>query len=602
MYYQTKLKSVTAGGAIDVNGRRLSFVGNNPAQAGDTVWTDGRVIFGHIPIRGSVLNPPSESGIPIIANDINNDASNTHGYFNDKGTFKKYKIADDSWIVNNQKTFKHGGDAVIDAEITINNNAENSLRTAVFDRTNNEAIINENGAPIKKISLDKETERLINIKLKYDGDFELLKYTATHKLIAHEFPISNTANASVAMFDYGKPQFLEEKDFPFMDEQTGGDPYLNKALMALWEYCLFGSYNSETGEYSYSNRIDYVGIYAISFPNGSMAPVPITYLDPEINCNYVKVTSDAEQTFRNYKKVETSGYYSDKVDERDDLYNAIEHMKEVFEQYDAAGEYMHVTIQGTTEVVIGDSLIFPDTEGNFVARVVLSEDGTTIISASAKDLRNRDGSRRAPAIVMSYAVKKLLLYNTKDDTVQGRGYFFFEYTNSAGKYKWINALDPDKTTYRFLFSGGEMGDTNYGDGAVFLTRSGKYEASYEGDTHAGSVTETTTGDDDYDFPVQDDYYVNYEFQDSECQMTGIFDKEGNKICGRLPDQVDNLGNKIPAEAYNLSIAPINKNVYLVGVHEGKLYKLKDGELEEVGHDLKNFRLRKLKKISKAKKF
>ena len=66
MYYQTKIKSLIAGGAIDTSGKRLQFIGNNPAQVGDMVWTDGRVIFGHTPIRGTPLMFTDEPKIPVL--------------------------------------------------------------------------------------------------------------------------------------------------------------------------------------------------------------------------------------------------------------------------------------------------------------------------------------------------------------------------------------------------------------------------------------------------------------------------------------------------------------------------------------------------------
>ena len=48
MFYSTKIKSLGAGGAIDVNGRWLRFIGRLPVKEGDTVYTDGNVIFARI--------------------------------------------------------------------------------------------------------------------------------------------------------------------------------------------------------------------------------------------------------------------------------------------------------------------------------------------------------------------------------------------------------------------------------------------------------------------------------------------------------------------------------------------------------------------------
>ena len=114
MYYQTKIKSLIAGGAIDTSGKRLQFIGNNPAQVGDMVWTDGRVIFGHTPIRGTPLMFADEPKIPVLGDDW-------RGYVKSTGKFRGCDIADDAWIVNNDKYFYHGAEdsaKLLDAEIT----------------------------------------------------------------------------------------------------------------------------------------------------------------------------------------------------------------------------------------------------------------------------------------------------------------------------------------------------------------------------------------------------------------------------------------------------------------------------------------------------
>lgn len=114
MFYQTKLRNVNGASATDVNGKHLKFVGFNPAQAGDTVWTDGKVIFGHIPCRSTpVLD--TLNGIPVLGNKL-------RGYFKKNGKFKNYQTAEDDWIINGSSIFKHGsknidGQKVIDADI-----------------------------------------------------------------------------------------------------------------------------------------------------------------------------------------------------------------------------------------------------------------------------------------------------------------------------------------------------------------------------------------------------------------------------------------------------------------------------------------------------
>ena len=121
MFFKTTIQATRAGYAFDTSGRRLSFIGNLPCQAGDTVWTDGKVIFGHIANKPQPITFDEQSGIPAIF-------SQGRGYFNSSGNFKKFPVVDDSWILNDDKFFKHNTNSLLDAEFS--NNGE--LFTAEF--------------------------------------------------------------------------------------------------------------------------------------------------------------------------------------------------------------------------------------------------------------------------------------------------------------------------------------------------------------------------------------------------------------------------------------------------------------------------------------
>ena len=76
MYYQTRIRKIySGGGAIDVQGKKLSFIGNLPVQEGDIVWTDGNVIFGHANIGDTPLISINAGGIPVL------DGDTLQGYF-----------------------------------------------------------------------------------------------------------------------------------------------------------------------------------------------------------------------------------------------------------------------------------------------------------------------------------------------------------------------------------------------------------------------------------------------------------------------------------------------------------------------------------------
>ena len=113
MFYQTQIEKLGSGGAIDTKGTHLLFCGNLPVIEGDWVWTDGKVIFGHVPIRDTPLLTNVEGGIPAAFDD-------SKGFFSKIGNFKNYPIAVDEttphWIVNGQRKYFHSDDRVFDAE------------------------------------------------------------------------------------------------------------------------------------------------------------------------------------------------------------------------------------------------------------------------------------------------------------------------------------------------------------------------------------------------------------------------------------------------------------------------------------------------------
>ena len=128
MFYSTKIKSLGAGGAIDVNGRWLRFIGRLPVKEGDTVYTDGNVIFGNAPPKGApMIVPDDPRGIPVLGKK-DSKGNELRGYFTTKGKYKPYKIAGNAWITNGQKIYAHdnGEDNIIDAEIALDENGNES--------------------------------------------------------------------------------------------------------------------------------------------------------------------------------------------------------------------------------------------------------------------------------------------------------------------------------------------------------------------------------------------------------------------------------------------------------------------------------------------
>lgn len=145
---QVVVRSVGVGGVVDDNGRSLRVIGNMPIKPGDTVWTDGRIVYGHRPVRPNVKPIVSEeimypyagesgcgafkeSGEEVAAVDniepLKSQGSNWM-YVDDKGTLYTYMMGattpSEQRIDDNDSSFyldmKVTDDAVYTAEIDIN--------------------------------------------------------------------------------------------------------------------------------------------------------------------------------------------------------------------------------------------------------------------------------------------------------------------------------------------------------------------------------------------------------------------------------------------------------------------------------------------------
>lgn len=145
---QVTVRSVGVGGVVDDNGRSLRVIGNMPIKPGDTVWTDGRIVYGHRPVRPNVKPVVSEeimypyagesgcgafkeSGEEVATVDniepLKSNGSNWM-YVDEKGTLYTYMMGtttpSEQRIDDNDSSFyldmKVTDDAVYTAEIDIN--------------------------------------------------------------------------------------------------------------------------------------------------------------------------------------------------------------------------------------------------------------------------------------------------------------------------------------------------------------------------------------------------------------------------------------------------------------------------------------------------
>ena len=103
----------------------------------------------------------------------------------------------------------------------------------------------------------------------------------------------------------------------------------------------------------------------------------------------------------------------------------------------------------------------------------------------------------------------------------------------------------------------------------------------------------------FSFPVQNNFqahFINTEDDINKWTLGGIVDAQNQPIIGAfLPDETD-------AHTWNMGCASLNGGSYLFGIHDKALYKIdRDANISLVGDNLKNFRLRELKKISKSRR-
>ena len=66
-FYPITVAAVGQGAIRGSDGKTLTCIGSMPVQVGDTVYTDGRVVYGHAPIKasGAIFQAP-ENLIPFF--------------------------------------------------------------------------------------------------------------------------------------------------------------------------------------------------------------------------------------------------------------------------------------------------------------------------------------------------------------------------------------------------------------------------------------------------------------------------------------------------------------------------------------------------------
>lgn len=712
MFYGTTIQSLKKGKIVDEHGTLLHKIADMKLAVGDTAWTDGNVIFGEV-FEGTQLTGFLRSGVPVLGERAD---EKIRGYVKRNGEYKKYPIAEGTWIVNDIRMYFHSdSENYLDAEIAISDGSEvgyySAHTTGARIYETNLYVGNDSGASSSELVLSitptgeasKEICRVplsdlltdiidwINAKIleitdiyaEYvnGGDFRLLIEPIIHltsKLnnikispqrtidmlysVAGSGVIRLISNwRELSSSKYSREEFWEA-DFAFEHEENGGHSRLKEALIALWDYWLCidltGRTDGQIAVDIYSDSDEQIHDFEVT----AYQKIPATEIDSDTSdclvfadlpletSRFVQVEHDAPSS-----KIDATLAAHELLSNKTLLHRA-EKTSEAVIKTGQVNMRRVLTYPGPSVVVdyCGFVACYDDkkysdysdvpfvfgwvyTTANAETRYreipspVMSvrilpivktpyeilEDDRVIMDFNdppSSDLNN-------PTLAMQYRTdtgwgftgRFDIGWVSSDDAENkrvGTGFLFFE----GGPAMFQNLLPlTDEYAYRFVITDDNPANDDYTHRhEVLLCISGEYIYA---DTWQRNQEEEDNKS-EFSFPVQDKYVAKYrrdgtkiegevkEAEEKAWTMTGIYESD-TKICGELPPQYDQKGRERASTDYNLSVAPLGANAangYLVGVHDGKLYRYnaEDG-FEEVGSELKNFRLREMKRISKAKK-
>ena len=519
MFYRTQITKTGAGYAVDTSGKRLRFIGNYPCQAGDYVWTDGTVIFGNISVKPQpVIFDEVKSGIPILASNFDSEGNDTlvRGYFDKSGNFKKYSVAEDNWIVNNSKFFKHGEGFFIDVEIS----DTGDVFTAEY----------KNGL---------SSARFVDGTLEGDGLSDASIIIKKNGVISEQIYLSTLVN------------------------QAGFNNDSN--------------WNADFELFKFDKNGNWTVFFAVTFGvDGTFEQVPNYYIETESG-EYTAETHFLHYDLEPQQKIKGK-----------DIFEEIKN-KEIIDPRIFKDVESDITADDE-ETLLGYYDVQPEDVGThwgYVIEPTLSCDIMISLAVSSPENAKTvalDGGSRAIQVPCE---KKFVA--SSDGTV----------TNYFSK-----GTEGTTTTYTSIVE--RIGDSGHG-----FIRGGMIEFYIGGDTPYGSSISIVKpfGEDKYFYQdyVENTATVNFEqpvptfnntvkipVQDNFYILSG---DTPTLYCGNTP--VIKFDDKFPVFS-NLSAANIG-STYFLGGRNYSLFKIQDGVSSEVANCLYNFRLRKLKNISKCRR-
>ena len=613
MFYSTQIKSVGYGGAYDVTGKWLTFIGYLPVKVDDTVFTDGNIIFGNVPPRGSAMNFffKKENGIPVLSADL-------RGFFTKTGVYRPYLIAGDDWIVNSQKYYAHdnGEENILDAEISLDSDGEaDGILTAEKNVQQNDDIPDDD-----LFSLLPEHAAFY---LSYD-DCDFCKYDDT---ILKDCEIirlkDNQVVQQIAMANLTSLYENAISDIAaavVVPNRTIEDHLQSRAKLL----------NFKLGTNDQWAALLLVDVCATR----SIGELQVTALKFETDHN---VTSNEISLDQDYTDLSGLGLPANLLARVDNIRTSLFGVSII----DVWSEHYYVTVVDGDTTTLPGNQIFP--HHSFLAK--LSADNQIMVEPLAENkycpykydynLSRFTTSEEYFAFETAWdsvsrnylgytALPYRYVRQEKDDHIAAfqddfeyiEPHLSQEETDAVFNNQYYNTWTTVNSSERIYIE--LVADAYSGDSYAVTLRARTQILDVEDNYHFtrhtivriirqknllevlpdGNISSTTLDAvDSFTFPIQDDFTIKiYQSSDNFLESTNAEILHADNVIisqSQIPELSENVYE------LNLCICPLTAG-YLVGAHGKHLYTILNNVVKEVDDELKNFRLRELNPISIAK--
>ena len=618
MYYQTRIQKICAGGAIDIQGRKLSFMGNLPVQAGDSVWTDGNVIFGHVRTGDTPLISISQLKIPILGDTL-------RGYINQNGKYKEYDIIQDDWITNDTKIFKHGikeykNKNVIDAEIAENGNLY--LATEGFYQKNhsikyNNHLYNHNYYHVSDYhdgsSWSKQSPYYVYCRRNSyigdeltlgieagDIDDDVIFYKNNEEV--DRLNLKNYADLAIEKAVVFRDKIMQKsikEGIDYIKQPPPPNSFIasNYARIITLKIQQNGNWDAVISASAYGYCFPYLSfngsVFDVSFPNDEYKTFSSALEECMNNFEHsIYTVKDIPVTIEKYP-----AFVGDKKDDNGNW--TAEYKSYILQKAEYYIPLARFKYYRWFPIIFNAFMLFKVHNGEIIDTVISRAGGGGNLKIHAVEWNEKDYINSKiydNFVIQSEESKKdwsfilndkhyfkangmniKAIYNTESnekivDIPEEVNFnlhenYYEAYLQFPLEYdEWSNLEDSISISIEH--------EQNFGNARLW----GHYY--FKPHLHYKFVTSTNTQDIVNQYPKKEEYsYLDLWLEQGADESL----------------EINHALN------FNNCFAEYKKGKYLIGLHKGKLIKFdKEGNIEELGKDLKNFRLRELKKISMAR--